>query len=192
MKHIYIMRHGQTLFNVQARTQGWSDSPLTDKGKADAKLAAEFFASFPVRFDAYFCSTQERASDTLELVFPEIKYKRLKGLKEMNYGLFEGHPQYLEVQDKRTFFAQFGGETQAETAKRMMSALTEVLQTNEKLQNIFCVSHGAAMWSLLRAVTDNTIPDDLHNLENLDMLHFTFDEAAGSFVFAERIHTLSN
>ena len=29
---IYLMRHGQTLFNVQKRIQGWSDSPLTEEG----------------------------------------------------------------------------------------------------------------------------------------------------------------
>ncbi|WP_165437759.1 histidine phosphatase family protein, partial [Streptococcus ruminantium] len=31
-KTIYLMRHGETLFNTQKRVQGWSDSPLTEKG----------------------------------------------------------------------------------------------------------------------------------------------------------------
>lgn len=33
MKDLYIMRHGQTLFNVRGKIQGWCDSPLTEEGK---------------------------------------------------------------------------------------------------------------------------------------------------------------
>lgn len=36
VKHLYIMRHGKTLFNVYHRIQGWCDSPLTIKGILDA------------------------------------------------------------------------------------------------------------------------------------------------------------
>jgi Fructose-2,6-bisphosphatase len=43
MKELYLMRHAQTLFNVQGRTQGWSDSPLTQKGIEDALKAGEDF-----------------------------------------------------------------------------------------------------------------------------------------------------
>ncbi len=39
MKHLYLMRHGQTLFNAQNKIQGWCDSPLTSKGIEQAKAA---------------------------------------------------------------------------------------------------------------------------------------------------------
>ena len=32
IKHLYLMRHGETLFNVYRRIQGWCDSPLTEVG----------------------------------------------------------------------------------------------------------------------------------------------------------------
>lgn len=191
MKNIYLMRHGETLFNVQGRTQGWCDSPLTEKGIADAKRAGEFMKNFSVKFDHFYSSTQERACDTMELVFPNISYERLKALKEMNFGQFEGHPQYLEVdnEQKGTFFAQFGGETRVQVAERMMGALTRICQQADT-QNIFCVSHGAAMWAVVRRIYDNQVPAHLKGLHNLDMLHFTFDESTDEIKFEELLRTL--
>ena len=78
MKELYLMRHAQTLFNVQRRTQGWSDSPLTQKGIEDALKAGERLRAKQLCFDAFYSSTQERASDTLELLFPNQEYGRLK------------------------------------------------------------------------------------------------------------------
>lgn len=43
MKTLYLMRHGETLFNVYHRVQGASDSPLTARGIAQAKEAKAFF-----------------------------------------------------------------------------------------------------------------------------------------------------
>ena len=36
-KDLYLMRHGQTLFNVRRKIQGWCDSPLTENGVKQAK-----------------------------------------------------------------------------------------------------------------------------------------------------------
>ena len=40
-KDLYLMRHGQTLFNVRRKIQGWCDSPLTELGKQQALKAKE-------------------------------------------------------------------------------------------------------------------------------------------------------
>ena len=63
MKHLYMMRHGQTLFNVRRRIQGSCDSPLTELGIKQAEAARELIKDIP--FDHYYSSTAERASDTL-------------------------------------------------------------------------------------------------------------------------------
>lgn len=42
-KKIYIVRHGQTQFNVEKRCQGWKDSPLTQKGREQAKKVRDYF-----------------------------------------------------------------------------------------------------------------------------------------------------
>ena len=75
-KTFYLMRHGQTLFNLRRKIQGASDSPLTDLGIEQAKEAGEYLKD--VDFDHYYSSTSERASDTLELaVGSDVPYTRL-------------------------------------------------------------------------------------------------------------------
>lgn len=41
VKHLYLMRHGETLFNVRRKIQGWCDSPLTKNGVRQAKAVRE-------------------------------------------------------------------------------------------------------------------------------------------------------
>ncbi|MBQ3825401.1 MAG: histidine phosphatase family protein, partial [Spirochaetaceae bacterium] len=90
MAHLYLMRHGQTLFNSLKMIQGWCDSPLTELGVQQAKAAADYFSKNGITFDHAYSSTSERACDTLEIVTGgTMRYERLKGLKEWNFGRFE-------------------------------------------------------------------------------------------------------
>lgn len=95
MKTLYLMRHGQTLFNKQHKVQGWCDSPLTELGREQAKIAGAYFRDNHIQFDHAYSSTSERASDTLELV-TDMPYVRVKNLKEWNFGAFEGKDKVLE------------------------------------------------------------------------------------------------
>ena len=65
-KTLYLMRHGQTLFNLRRKIQGACDSPLTELGKEQAKIAGKYFKD--IKIDHAYCSTSERCSDTLEKV----------------------------------------------------------------------------------------------------------------------------
>lgn len=112
MKRLYLMRHGETLFNVQHKIQGWCDSPLTSRGIEQARYVKEYFNHHDIWFDHAYCSTSERCSDTLELI-TSMPYQRLKGLKEQFYGELEGESErlnrHLSPQDCETFYLQFGG-----------------------------------------------------------------------------------
>ena len=76
---LYLMRHGETLFDQLGKMEGWSDSPLTKKGIRQAKRASEYFKA--VDLSAAYCSASERCCDTLRQV-TSLPYMRLKGLKE--------------------------------------------------------------------------------------------------------------
>ena len=67
MTRLYLMRHGQTLFNTLNRIQGWCDSPLTEKGRDQARQVRAYFEKHDMTFDQYYCTTIERTSDTIEL-----------------------------------------------------------------------------------------------------------------------------
>ena len=96
MVSLYIVRHGQTEFNLDRKIQGWCDSPLTNFGIEQAKAAGEYFKD--IELDHLYSSTSERCCDTLEIVTDNrMPYIRLKGLKEMNFGTFEGESDREEI-----------------------------------------------------------------------------------------------
>ena len=147
MTRFYLMRHGQTLFNTLNRIQGWCDSPLTEKGQDQARQVRAYFEKHGLTFDQYYCTTTERASDTLELV---------KGLKEMHFGIFEGQPEYLhpKIQIQGHFgdhYAQFGGESQDQFVERVVNGAREIVDKHPN-QSILAVSHAGALMTFLHAV----------------------------------------
>lgn len=154
MTKLYLMRHGQTLFNTQGRVQGWSDSPLTELGQDQARAAGRWFADQGICFEAAYSSTQERATDTAKLV-ADLPVTQLKGLKEMNFGSFEAQPEFLLPKHRpgATSFEDqlvpYGGEDIREVGRRVEATLLELLE-NGRAGNLLAVSHGAAIWGLVQ------------------------------------------
>lgn len=142
-KTLYLMRHGQTLFNLQHKIQGWCDSPLTELGIKQAKVAGKWFKDHDITFDHAYSSTSERCCDTLELV-TDIPYVRTKGLKENYYGELEGESErlnsHLTPKDCETFYLQYKGESSNTTRDRMVKTLTEIMN-KEDHHSVLAVSH---------------------------------------------------
>ena len=179
-KHLYLMRHGQTLFNVYRRIQGWCDSPLTEVGINQAIEARKLIEGIP--FDDYYCSTAERASDTLELVTEgKVPYTRLKGLKERYFGVFEGQSEDLNPPGEKydTMFTIYGGETGLEVALRVKNTISTLLD-KEDHHCILVVSHAGASMNFLHHVKEEGIG---RRFGNCEIMHFTYEN--GTFEFVE-------
>lgn len=150
-KTLYLMRHGETLFNVQHRIQGWCDSPLTPLGLEQAAKAKGFFDEQGIDFDRLYSSTTERASDTLELVTGRTDYQRLKGLKEWHFGRMEGQQEYLHPNrrpDQRShedFYLLYDGEGEKDVQERVSQAVTGIFQEMKEGEVALAVSHAGAM-----------------------------------------------
>src|SRR5690554_237873 len=109
-KTFYITRHGQTLFNLQKKIQGFCDSPLTELGINQAKIAEQHIKDLGITFDDAYSSTSERAIDTLKIM-TDIPFTTRKDLKEWNFGRLEGEGEHLNPPlPYGDFFVQFGGE----------------------------------------------------------------------------------
>ncbi|MBY7146648.1 histidine phosphatase family protein [Levilactobacillus brevis] len=89
---LYLVRHGQTYLNKYHRIQGWSDSPLTDKGIADAKRAGQRLAQ--VTFAAAYASDTTRAQNTAKQILAAnaqpVTLTTEPAFREENFGYFEG------------------------------------------------------------------------------------------------------
>lgn len=146
------MRHGQTLFNLQHKIQGWCDAPLTELGIKQAKMASEYFIKNNIIFDHAYSSTSERACDTLEIVTNyKMPYARVKGLKEWNFGAFEGKDECLNPKlPYGDFFKAYGGEGEMELRERINRTLTDIMEKDDH-HIVLAVSHGAACAQFYRA-----------------------------------------
>ncbi|KOY79660.1 histidine phosphatase family protein [Apilactobacillus kunkeei] len=93
--NLYVVRHGQTYFNIYNRLQGWSNSPLTDKGISGAEKTAEKLAN--THFAAAYCSDTTRAMHTAKIILDGNKVDSVKDpiisnyLREEFYGYYEGN-----------------------------------------------------------------------------------------------------
>ncbi|HJF29397.1 histidine phosphatase family protein [Ligilactobacillus saerimneri] len=182
-KKLYLVRHGQTLFNRLHKTQGWCDSPLTELGKKQARAAGKFLQN--VEFDAAYASTSERTNDTLELI-RDMPYIRLKDLREMSFGTFEGADEYLQPKnwfiDNPSAFVQYGGEDMADVQKRMNETITAIMEM-EGNNTVLIVSHGGAIGNFLHKWAPETVKmiRSQRGIPNCTVSEIEYDPATKTF-----------
>lgn len=187
-KKLYLMRHGQTLFNEKKKIQGASDSPLTKLGIEQALMAKAYFDEANVQFQSLYSSTQERACDTLELICPEKSYVRLKGLKEWNFGLFEAENELLNPPHKPgetsygDYFVDYGGESSVDVQNRMNETLTEIMK-NDEADTMLAVSHGGAIFMFLQLWLPFEQVKEV-KFTNCCILEFEYEDAKFKFIQA--------
>ena len=143
---IYMIRHGQTLFNQKGLMQGWCDSPLTEKGKQQAINVKNYFFKHHITFDEAYSSSLGRACETLEMI-TNIPYQRKDGLREWFFGKYEGERDELDppfpFQD---FFKTYGqGESQDEVIERVSHTIADIMTTSQA-KTILIVSHGLSCY----------------------------------------------
>lgn len=184
MKTLYLMRHGETLFNRLHKKQGWCDSPLTEQGRKQALVARQYFQEQAIQFDGAFCSTAERASDTLELITDQ-PYTRMKGLKEWHFGRFEGQDEFLNpAQPYGDFFLQYGGESEDQVQERLNQTLLEIMRRTSGEQ-ILVVSHATAMRAFMRLWQHTSEFAPLERLSNCGILRFAYEGDPEAFILQE-------
>ena len=174
-KLLYLMRHGETEFNVRKKIQGWCDSPLTEIGIQQAKIAETYFSNNRIEIDHAYSSTSERASDTLEIVTGnQMPYQRLKGLKEWHFGAFEGESEHLNPSiPYGDFFEKFGGESEEKMRDRLATTLKMIMDSADN-QNVLAVSLGAACRGFMRKWAQNQQVDQKSRLKNCCILKFIY------------------
>ncbi|MBC1492577.1 histidine phosphatase family protein [Listeria booriae] len=184
-KTLFFMRHGQTLFNVRTKIQGFCDAPLTELGVKQAQIAGEYFKTHNIVFDKAYSSTSERACDTLELI-TDMPYKRLKGLKEWNFGTFEGESEDLNPPlPYGDFFATFGGEKEMDFRARLLTTMEDMMSQSDH-DTVLAVSHGAACAQFARHWEGTSKIGKISGLKNCCILQFEYED--GQFTLVDFIN----
>lgn len=185
-KKLYLMRHAQTMFNVQHRIQGWCDSPLTELGKKQAARAGEFFTQNDIHPDHFYSSTSERCCDTLELAMGDVPYTRLKGLKEWNFGTIEAESERLNppLPYGDFFKTYYHGEGELEVRQRMADTLEEVMAKPDH-HIVMAVSHGGSSFAFLRYWEKNQKCELIRpkgGMPNCTIFEYDYEDGAFSLV----------
>lgn len=184
MKRLYLLRHGQTEFNVKKLVQGRCDSPLTVLGRQQARAAATWLKAHGVVPDKVVSSPLGRAMDTAQLVAcellgPDAAVEPCEGIIERSYGTFEEGPHdalSTDVWDPGEDLIPFGGEGSHALQERMVATLTNLMSAKDT-ETLLAVSHGSASRQFIKAAAPKgfELPT---KLPNCAIMIFDFEELA--------------
>ncbi len=95
MIKLVIVRHGQSIWNLENKFTGWTDIDLSENGIKEAKEAGKILKSKNYKFDIAYTSILKRAQDTLKYILEEldetnIEIKKSYKLNERHYGALQG------------------------------------------------------------------------------------------------------
>lgn len=137
MHSVYFVRHGQTVWNVENKICGATDSPLTELGHKQAIETGENILKSGIKIDQILYSPLSRAKDTA-LHISEIigvPAKEEERLFEQRFGKWEGTPRNgADFQaDKRNFVHSYeGGESMLRLCQRIYNLLDEIKKDEDK------------------------------------------------------------
>ncbi len=161
--NLYLIRHGQTEWNIKDQMQGSKNSPLTENGVLGAQITGKYLKNTP--FIQAYSSPQQRAMETRDYIIQEndnvIPSTELDNLREMDFGIWEGkHVPLLkkEIPEFTTYLTDPGnfdasinqGENYLDILSRMKEALNVIVKNAPQDKgNILVVSHGTVLRILL-------------------------------------------
>ncbi len=158
---LLIVRHGETAWNREGRIQGHRDSPLTDRGLAQARATAARLAR--ERVDALYSSDLGRAQQTAREVAARtaLPIRTDEGLRERAFGILEGktwaeiardHPEDAGRITTVTSHAMPGGESLASFRERVLGTFRRIAR-EARAARIAVVTHGGVLGVLYREAT---------------------------------------
>ncbi|HEX2293621.1 MAG TPA: histidine phosphatase family protein [Gaiellaceae bacterium] len=170
MTTILLARHGESDWNAAGRWQGHADRPLTERGRAQAKVLAERLTE--TELDAVYSSDLRRASETARIVAEPrgLEVAELPALREVDVGSWSGLTRAEAEERFPEGFARWiagaegwdDGETYEELAARVVGALLDTAAGHEG-ERLLVVSHGGSV----RAIHAAALGVDIHTYRRI-------------------------
>ncbi|MDQ3392522.1 MAG: histidine phosphatase family protein [Bacteroidota bacterium] len=184
-KKIFIIRHGQTDFNLKGIVQGCGvDSDINETGKQQAEAFYQKYKNYP--FDKVYTSNLKRTAQSVQKFLDAgLPHEKLEGLNEIHWGNKEGQPFAPEENDYYLYVTKGwqegnidlcieGGESPVKVQDRQKIALDYILG-KENEGNILICMHGRAMRILLCLMLNYHLKCmDIFEHQNLGLYEITF------------------
>ena len=175
MTELYLIRHGETDWNAQARVQGVSDIELNEDGRNQADAMAEILVAGC--WDVIYSSPLKRSTETAGIISKEIGVSKIyleNDLKEFNFGKAEG----MDMRERKVLYPERDMIPDAERIghfrmriKKILSAISE----RHEHKKIIVVSHACLIMEALDIFSYGKICGRKIKLENLSISLLTFD-----------------
>ncbi len=180
MSRVYFVRHGQTVWNVENKICGATDSPLTELGHEQAAETGRHILAEGITADEILYSPLSRARDTAMHIseITGIPAREEVRLKEQNFGIWESTPRNGQGfrEAKKQFCSRFEtGESMMQAAHRVYSLLDEVRSEPEKTY-ILVAHNGIArlIESYFHEMTNDEFADC--GVKNCEVRCYEFDD----------------
>lgn len=155
---LVLIRHSTIAGNLAGQYIGSTDQPLCQEGIELAQAAAKIIP----QVDRVYCSPMLRCRQTAKILYPRQIVRDVIGLRETNFGSFEGktHAELAADPDYRAWIASAGalpppgGESTMHFSKRCVTALTGVLidMVHGQISSAACVIHGGSIMAVMAAL----------------------------------------
>ena len=178
MHSIYFVRHGETVWNVENKICGMTDSPLTERGRQQAQQTGELIKNSGLHIDEILYSPLSRAADTARAISEAtgIPAREEPRLREQCFGKYEGTPRDgEEFKISKTHFAdRYGdGESMMQLAQRIYNLLDELRQSDK---TYLLVAHNGIARVVESYFHDMTNEDyAAAGIQNCQMVEYRFE-----------------
>jgi alpha-ribazole phosphatase len=163
MTTLWLIRHGETQWNVTRRFQGSADEPLNTNGEQQACALVSRLST--MKFDAIYASdmlrVQQTAKHALNGDVSRIQYDAR--LRELRFGTWEGltwdeiktqYPDDLNLWLENRSETPHGGDKLVDVVQRLNDFLQEIRTTHENAENILIFAHGGILAILITLLID--------------------------------------
>ena len=178
MAYLVLVRHGQSEWNALGLWTGWQDTPLTAKGREEARQAAEYLQDFTLH--KAHTSNLVRAQQTLDEIKSELNHQNLEtvnhaALDERHYGDYTGKNKW-QVKDeigevefnklrREWNYPVPNGETLKDVHDRAIPYYQEhIINDLKDGKNIIIAGHGNTLRALMKHL-EEVDDNDVHTLE---------------------------
>jgi len=166
----YLVRHGESVYNVEERVQGQADVSLSARGRQQAQALAAWSRTLPAdaAIDEIWSSPLIRARETAEAIAAALALPlRIEDrLAELHAGIFQGHlwadleaafpEEVTQWRSGDVHFAIPGGESRADLAARGRAALEALAE--RPVRRMIVVAHGGVLTAALGSLLGRTHP----------------------------------
>lgn len=167
---LVLVRHGQSIYNLENRFTGWKDVGLTDQGVEEAILAGKILRKNGFEFDMAFTSNLTRAQKTLDLILGELNSDldpiKNEALNERDYGDLIGQnkkeaakefgEEQVQIWRRSYDTPPPGGESLKMTCERTLPYFDQIMKNANNDSNIIIAAHGNSIRAIVMKVFNYT------------------------------------